>query len=197
MTLTKTLLIPTLLLLAQAAPAATTEGEYAMRGLGAARCGALSEALAAEGGAALRDTLGAWISGYVSGRNEAQADTYDTVPLQDTRILTALLAAACQANPEALLQVTLSAVVQKLDGARVRTPGAPLQIGEPPIAIQSEVLAFVQARLVAKRLLEQVAVPGTWDAATGVALADFQGSVGLPASGLPDDATILMLMGQE
>ncbi|MCW1920554.1 peptidoglycan-binding protein [Rhodobacter sp. KR11] len=185
------------LLVAQGATAATTEGQFAMRGLGSAQCRAMIEAFATDQGPALRQSLGLWISGYVSGRNESQPDTFEVVPLQDLRILQALLEAACTSNPDALVQVTLSALVGKLDGARIRSAAAPLSIGDPPMPLHPEVLAYVQARLVTLGLMAPPQTAGSFDATTSAALQAFQGSVGLAPSGMPDDTTILMLLGQQ
>ncbi len=179
------------------ARAAGSDGQFALRGLGGAQCTTLTSAV--DGNKTLRESLATWISGYLSGVNQTQADTFDVIPLQNPLILAALVEAACRQNPDVTVQGATGAIVQKLDAGRAHHASEMLRLGDAaaPVSIRSEVLAFVQDRLAAMGLMAAAASPGTFDAATQAALKTFQGSVNLPASGLPDDPTLLMLLSQD
>lgn len=184
---------------AQAALAAGVEGTYAMRGLGGAACGKLTEALAGANAAQVREGLGIWISGYISARNEIEPSTFDLIPLQDPRILVALVEGACRQNPDAAVQVAVSALAARLAGGRAEHDTPILQLGPPeaPVFLRASVLALAQAQLQALGLMAAPAAPGSFDDATAAALSAFQTSSGLQATGLPDDATLVVLLGQK
>lgn len=193
------LLLAALALPCPPAHAAGAEQTYAMRGLGGASCENLTTALEGASAANLREALGTWITGYLSARNEVEPDTFDVIPLQDPRILSALVEAACKQNPASSIQVTLSAVVGKLSGARAHhdTPAVQLGTNDAPLWIRTEILGLVQTRLTELGLMTAPASLGSFDQATGAALTAYQTQMGLKSTGLPDDVTLLRLLATE
>lgn len=179
-----------------AASAGTPEGQYALRGLGGARCEDLTAA--ADGGQAqqVRDLLAAWIAGYLTHANRVGAGAFDLVDVQDDGAVAAVVLNLCRKNPAAAAEPVLAALVQKLAAWQISGSSPQLEVAGvagTTTRIREETLMRVQELLTRQGYMSAPATPGTFDDATGAALSALQAARSLPVTGVPDATTLLSL----
>lgn len=75
---------------ALSASAATNEGLFAARGIGAQACETISDAAEANRDANIA-ALSTWIAGYVSHANRVTDDRFEVTPIVDNRVLAAIV----------------------------------------------------------------------------------------------------------
>jgi hypothetical protein len=185
------------IILAVASPlhAATSDGMFAARGVGAQACATFVENVKAEGGQDLRNSFALWISGYISHANRATEGTFDAVPIQDHGALADIAINICAANPDALVETVVNSLMTQLSDGR-STESTELQTltaEDRSVNIRTDVLQRVQEKLAALDLLEARAADGKPGPKTAEALRRFQADVGLTLTGLPDPATLFIL----
>lgn len=188
-----------LALLAQDANAATQDGLFAARGIGAQPCSVLVQAVEGTDGAAVRDRLSIWISGYLSHTNRAGADTFDAMPIQDHTALASIVANICRSNPTALTETVFFSLVTQISNGKsdVMSDMLSVKAGEAETFVRSDVLKQVQLALVELKLLDSSNADGLPGPNTRTALESFQASAGLTVTGLPDPATLFILFTKE
>lgn len=178
------------LLIAVPAHAIDKQGRFAIDGAGAAPCSLFLDARAK------RDQryfmFGGWIDGYTSAMNVYEPKTFDVTPWQSTDLIAAAVAEQCRRTPKFTMHEALVEVSGSLRRGRLETR-SPLVVAGPNVpgapVIYQATLKQAQARL-------KVAQTGKLDTATRSALTDFQKRNKLPATGLPDQATLYSLLGR-
>lgn len=175
------------------AAAADAKGRFAADGAGAAPCPAYLQARE-DGGADYRLFAG-WIDGYISGLNHLRPDTYDLTAWRTTEVLAAMAAQYCQARKDARFIDAVNEIVLALEPDRLTGENRIMRVrrGDQAVLLYKGVVARIVARLVALGLLDAGSGDGFGETEAR-ALAQFQRRHGLPASGLPDQRTLLALL---
>lgn len=192
-----TALLAAIVFSASTASAADQTGNYATRGAGNTRCSDFIKAR--QDGDERYANYGGWIDGFLSGVNLFEEDTFDIAPWQSTNLIAAALGRYCSNNPTLAFHVAVSRLVVQLGDTRLLT-NSKLQIhkgkgeqSEVQIAIYDAIIRRAQERLKGLGLLE-----GDTNSALSEtmrkALMAFQKSNKLAQSGLPDQATLLVLL---
>lgn len=172
--------------------AADAEGRFAVDGLGSRSCTEILVDLETEGRPA---AYAAWATGFLTGVNVFSAETYDITPWQSAGYVLAQVRAYCTQAPDDTLVGALGKFVVTLQPRRLRSESALVQVrnGGQAVALYETTLGEVRQMLAARGFAETAA-----DLAEPLALTDalarFQRSAGLPASGLPDLATLQALL---
>jgi hypothetical protein len=175
--------------------AADAKGNFALRGLGAETCS--SAVQRAQKDATFRGYLDSWLGGYLTAVNRLQGDTFDASPLMNTGVVTQIVLNVCaRAKGNLQLETVAADVIKSLQPARVRAASVTVdaKAGDRTIALRQETLVALQQAL-ARQGLDKEPATGTFTAATSAALKQYQTKAKLPATGLPDAATIVSLLG--
>ena len=187
-----TLLAAAILLSNVTATAADQDGHFGIKGIGASACAEYVQAAAA--GSPLAGRYLGWANGYLTRLNQTDAQTFDILPWQSTRMLYVLLGDYCQQHPDKSFGTAVSALTKALQTQRLTRESGVRQYTNDngSVFLYEEVL-----RLAQKRLNEAtgagIAVNGNLDDATTEALEKFQQAHKLQASGLPDEPTLQLL----
>ena len=182
----------TLLLSSITATAADPNGRFGIKGIGASACAEYLQA--ANAGSPWVGRYLGWVNGYLTRLNQTDAQTFDILPWQSTRMLYVLLGDYCRQNPDRSFGTAVYALTKALQTQRLTRESEVRQYTNDngSIFLYEEVL-----RLAQKRLNEVagsgIAVNGNLDDATTEALEKFQQANELLANGLPDEPTLQLL----
>lgn len=185
-------LLAAALLAAPAARAAAPDGSFAIRGIGANPCGALTAAVDAKSPEV--GWLVHWIDGYFTAVNRYRDDAFDIAPWPGPQLLLMLVDAHCRQRPQDPLYEVVHQLVLLLGPQRLTQPSEPVEIavGERKRQLYREVVRRMQQALIDRGLLQGKA-DGAFGPKTREALAAFQKSRGLEPTGFPDDQTLFEL----
>ncbi len=174
------------------ADAADSDGNFGLRGIGAATCISALEQIQ-QPDAALHGL--SWLMGYMTAVNRGREDRFDVSPIVDGAVMMQLLANACAANPDLLVENAAHELLQALSvaGVRQQSDVVSLEWEGASTMIRRETLVAVQERLRDLELLEGAA-DGVFGGQTRAALANFQERNGLAQTQIPDPATLLALL---
>jgi len=180
---------------ASVAPAADSNGDFAIRGVGRFSCTELLDALEKKD-ERLR-YFGTWLDGYLSATNQLSPNTFDATPWQTTELMLALLGRACAQRPD----VNFMAVV-----GRLASEMRPLRLTEKSdvIRLSGFETAQVHYRAVIERVRARLLQLGYSFENTLLAddaafrelrkqVRDFQQNNKLPPTGNLDQHTLLSL----
>lgn len=177
------------------AGAATEDGAFRVRGAGIATCGQYVEAAEARGAEFV--SFAGWVDGYLSAMNRTEEGYYDLVPWQGTELLLASLARYCEQRPDQAFHIAVINLAQSLlPGAIRQQPeivGIEATDSETSVALYDVVIRRLQAALRIRGFYEGE-LSGEYTDATRKAVSAFQSSVGLPATGMPDQKTLASLL---
>lgn len=184
------------LCLVSTAEAADKEGRFKIEGAGAVPCGRYLELRQARG-EDYRHLLG-WIDGYLTAANELTPDTFDILSWQSTDLVGALIEGFCEQNKDANVVAAVGQLVKALMPQRIRAlpEVVTAESGDRKVALYKEVMREVQERLIRTGHLKGGA-DGIYGPGTRGALESFQKAVGLEATGLPDQRTLVALFYTE
>lgn len=185
-------LLAAALLAAPAVRAAAPDGSFAIRGVGANPCSALTAAVDAKSEEV--GWLVHWMDGYLTAVNRYRDDTFDVAPWPGPRLLLMLVDAHCRQRPQDPLYEVVHQLVLLLGPQRLTRPSEPVEIavGERRRQLYREIVRRMQQALIDLGLLKGKA-DGVFGPKTREALAAFQKSRGLEATGFPDDQTLFEL----
>jgi len=186
-----------LLGLAAAPPAlaADPRGQFAVKGLGQARCSTFNQALAARS-PDLPQML-SWVAGYLTAANRYEPATYDLIAWQEEVYVVGAISAYCRQNPEAELAQMVRAMIKSLGPGRL-TAASPIQnvvVGGRTVQIYGEVVRRAKERLRARGLWSgsiDMAADGRFIAA----VTAFQRAEKLSPTGIPDQETLYRLFAR-
>jgi len=171
-------------------------GGFVVRGMGSLGCEQLVGALQGEQSDDAAARLVAWLSGYLSHANRADAEVNDVLPYANISGLGTVVARLCANNPEAQVEAVTASALATLAALAVRKQeeAVELRSGEAAVLVRPSVLQGIQDRLIARELLPEGSADGVYSEQTATALASFQGDTGVEPTGLPDAWTVFVLL---
>ncbi len=173
--------------------AASSAGEFAAKGPGRVPCSAYVDARTRNLPAVAQFI--SYIEGYITAANRYEPNTYDLAPWHTPGEFAAILDQHCKANGQDTLAVASLKLATALNPIRM-TESSPLievRDGTNVAVIYESVLRRVQDELKRKGLFTP-APDGKFSPATKAALLAFQTRSKLPATGVPDTATVWTLL---
>lgn len=168
---------------------------FVVRGMGSLDCETLVSALESEQSDEAAARLVAWLSGYVSHANRADADMSDAVPFANANGLATVVARVCASNRDAQVEAVTESVLATLSPLAMtqEEEAVELRRGEAAVLMRPSVLEGIQERLIARELLPEGRADGVYGEQTAEAIAIFQDQANLQTTGLPDAWTVFLL----
>ncbi|MCA1806383.1 MAG: peptidoglycan-binding protein [Actinobacteria bacterium] len=178
--------------------AATNEGSFASRGLGARNCSEIIDLIQGPNEQIIEGQLAAWVAGYISHANRATQGVFDVMAIQDTSAVTTLVARICAQNPESLMEPAMATLLSSMSSAAQTTGSQILTVTHEDLStiISQESLRMLQERLISLELLNDGSADGAFGPQTRGALERFQESKGLVQTGLPDPLTLFVAFSE-
>ncbi|MEO1043443.1 MAG: peptidoglycan-binding protein [Pseudomonadota bacterium] len=172
------------------ASAGDANGDFAPKGIGMMPCSQFVQA--AEEGRVEAAIAMSWFAGYLSAANMMLPETYDLVTWQEG-ILPSIVVSICQQAPEQPIAVAGPELINAFGPSRLQTAERPAQIsvGEQTRLLYPSTVRLLQQAL--QRAGQSVSVDGDFGPGTQTAISAFQTAVGIPASGFPDEPTMVAL----
>lgn len=174
--------------------ASDAQGQFSVRGAGGQTCAVALDAVAKQNKDAVRDQA-SWIMGWMTASNHLQPGTFDGLPTKDGKELVQFIHGLCRSQPALTLEAATAAVARAL---------APLRLTRtsPEVVVTSDgksvILREETIRLAERKLKEGGYYKGNETGASSAALIaavrKFQEAKKLPATGLPDLRTLLILV---
>jgi len=192
-------LVAFLALSASPGMAATADGAFSIRGIGAQSCAQVVEGVDGDEAGTTRLFLASWTAGYLTRANRDHGSAFETMPVNDTAVVTEVAINLCRDNPDVLFEATVAALVANLSSAAQDRASDLLEVsyGEAALSVRREVIRLVQQQLVALGLLPAGTDDGLFGPRTAEALLIFQETHGLPETGLPDVATLVAIFAPQ
>lgn len=185
-----------LVLIGAAGPgrAATEGGDFAVKGAGLTPCPRFIETLAEDSTDLL--IIAGWVQGYVTSQNQTRSGTFDLMPWQDASWQLSQLKRFCEARPEQRLIDAVAALLAYLERYSLSEAAELIRIrppGDEPIGLFDATLKKAQQALKEQGHLDGPA-DGRWGPGTAEAFRSFQRARGLTVTGLPDQASLSLLL---
>lgn len=174
--------------------ATDAQGKFAVKGAGAVPCSAFVEARTRRLYVRLA-TFEGWLYGYLTGYDRLVRDTFDVAPWQSTPLLMGALQAYCSKHPRERFEIAVAGLVNTLRPERIRKQSEIVRVkeGARTLTLYREVVVRVQKALAQSKIYAGKA-DGKFGDETKRAIAAFQKREKLPATGLPDQRTLLALL---
>lgn len=171
----------------------TAQGVFAVEESGRMPCPAFIAARAAKNSAYER-AMG-FVEGYLSAANRYEPNTFDLAPFQNSAAFGMILDAHCRKQSTDTLGMATQRLVGALQPLRLAEPSKLIEVGDGQrkIILYEMILKRAQSALARKGLYRGGAT-GLFDQPTKLAFVSFQKSVSLDQTGLPDPATLWMLL---
>lgn len=172
------------------AAAADKSGSFAVHGIGADTCNAVTSAIL-KGNNGLRGQLVAWSLGYLTATNRLSPDTFDASIIRNPSVLANVVLGVCQHNPKATIEAVDFSILKQMHPVRERTksPFVDTKWKGHQVRIRKDVLIELQKTLIKQGLLHRA--DGVYGPDTRDALVTYQKTHHLRPSGLPTEATVL------
>ncbi len=176
------------------ARAADGEGRFAVEGVGLADCQRFVEERQKRSN--LYFMFGGWLDGYLSAVNEALPETFDVTPWQSTDLLAAMIESHCADHPDDNFAGVARALARRLAQERLReaSPVEEVTVGDATVPIYRATLRQAQRELKAGGHYDG-ALDGRYGPMTRGALEAYHRAEGLQVTGLPDQHTLIRLLG--
>lgn len=180
----KGILAVSFLLTATPGIAADVDGRYAVEGPGAQQCSAFVALSPTSQEYAI--TAG-YISGYLGASNALSPDAYDLTPWQTLELSLLHIQQFCKSNPDATLATGLAQYTAFLLPNRISER-------EDKTSLQVDDAIIVQYQSVVERIRKVLSDKGFGSETEPLdGLKDFQLSIGVKPTGLPDQVTLSQL----
>lgn len=191
------LLIAALYLSVAIAPQALAQDntkQFAVEGAGNLTCSEFIRARSDKGSAAYQRIMG-FIEGFLTGANRYEANTFDLTPWHNAAALDLIIEKHCTGHPEDTLVGLVQRLVTGFRPIRVAQFSPLMEVGngQNRAFVYEAILRRAQAALKLRGLYLG-AEDGRYSPELRKALADFQTSAGLTATGIPDPATLWTLL---
>lgn len=175
------------------AGAGTKSGQFAVEDAGRLSCSAYSKARVARG--TDQDRMVGFVEGYLTAANRYEPETFDLTPWHNHIALAMILDQHCRKNPSDSLVAASQKIVIAMKPQRLSDFSKLLEIkdGKERTIVYQTILERAQTEL-AKKKLYKGAPDGRYSPELKVALQNFQRTAKLPASGMPDPATLWALL---
>ncbi|MCP3870211.1 MAG: peptidoglycan-binding protein [Gammaproteobacteria bacterium] len=174
---------------------ADVTGRFAIKGAGAAKCAAY--VVAFETKSPKLASYGGWIDGFISVTNRNRPEVFDLAPWQSTEFLARALVGFCRENPTLNFYSAVESMANKLQESALATASPVLvaRNGEKAVLVYQKVLGDMQDKLQGEGLLKNVE-RGKFDQGTIQALLQYQKKNNIRMTGVPDQITLIKLMGE-
>ncbi len=184
----------TLFIIAAPAMANSSDGSFAIKGIGARTCSDFVAKVKAKDVAQINGYV-SWIAGYYSAVNEVTPATFDELGWQNINTVSLILMKFCTANPEARFATAVARyrAAYKSQKLPAQSPMVKIKSGEKILYIYQESLRLAQHELK-QAGYNPGQIDGAYGEATAKALRKFQVKHKLPKTGLPDQPTLYLLM---
>lgn len=179
--------------MAVSAAAATRDGRFAVEDVGRFTCAELTKARQAK--TPLYARMMGFVEGYVTAANRYEPNNFDLTPWHTTAAYSVILTSHCQRNPRDPLAMATQRMVESLRPQRLTDYSDMIMIkdGNRQTAVYQSVLQRAQVQLARKGLYKGPN-DGRYRPEMKLALQNFQRSVKLPADGVPNPATLWVLL---
>lgn len=171
---------------------ADKNGKFAVKGAGKRLCSNFVKTSAAK----TNDyyLYGGWLEGYLSSFNRFQSDNYDITPWQTTEVMLILLERHCKSNPDMHFMSATNSLIKTLFPIRLKESSELVKINVQ----NSDSYYYVEILIRAKRRLAQLgfykgSVDSSFDETDVVAFSNYQESIGISVTGVPDQSTLMAL----
>jgi len=153
--------------------AASGKGEYAIKGVGLAKCKLYSQAQKETSNRYFQFV--GWVVGYMSGHNRYAKDVTDIMSWQSTDLLAAWIGTYCMNNPEMLLVAATNRLVGAVHANRLRNASKRIkaEAGGKTIIIYESILRRAQ-QMLSERGFYKGNADGKFGPATQKAIQNFQ-----------------------
>lgn len=173
----------------------STEAEksFAIKGAGAVSCERFVTALSEN--STEHVAFASWIDGYITAFNQFQPETFDIAPWQSTLLLTQSLGRHCKKNPTEPFFRAITMMLQALYGKRLQKQSeiVKIQSNDKVLFIYKEIVELIQINLN-KQNKANIRVDGNFGRNTESELRAFQKQKNIPATGIPDQITLQILL---
>lgn len=178
---------------AGAAAAGTTDGKFAVEGIGRANCEALLKARA-DKAPAYAGYIG-YIEGYLTAANRYEPDTFDLTPWQNSQAFALILTGHCTKNPKDTLVAVAQKIVVTMRPRRLTQYSDLVLVGDDKTRrrVYKSVLVDAQSALSKKGLYTGPS-DGRYSPRVKQAFEAFQKTNNLQPTGVPDTATLWLLL---
>ncbi|EEY24739.1 conserved hypothetical protein [Brucella sp. F5/99] len=179
----------------QSASPATSDGSFAVRGIGAQPCKVINETAQDKVPDDLVQLSGAWIAGYVSQYNRSTANLYEAMPIVDNQVLGRMAIHLCQSNPDLLFEGIAATLVRLFFRMSLpkNSPVLEISYDKKTTLVRRAVLRLAQDELIKLGYLTDSDADGEYGPLTRFALTKFQQAKGIQQTGLPDSVTLVRL----
>ena len=177
--------------------AAGPDAAYAVKGADSVNCGQFADLY--EQKAPELANFGGWIDGYLTAKNESSADVFDISPWQSVDFLVHSIASYCRTYPQLKFHQAATVMVAALRAGALTEPSEVVAVrnGDKAILLYRDIVVRLQLAL-GERGFRSEDAPGEFGPSTIDALSRFQREEeGLSVTGLPDQATLVRLLGGE
>jgi hypothetical protein len=173
--------------------AASQDGKFAVEGPGQASCSRILHAKDANPNEFTR-YIG-FMEGYISAANRYEPNTFDLTPWHSSQALSLILTKHCESHPKDILGVVMQELVVAMMPIRLATYSPREAIGDAKAhaEVYEAIIKRSQEVLTRKGLYAGPA-DGRYSPATGDAIKAFQKTAHLDATGIPDTATLWILL---
>ncbi len=171
---------------------ASSEGAFALKGVGQASCQRFLDEREAQSSAYIRFV--GWTHGYLSAYNQLSEATADIIPWQSAGLIDALLARYCKEHPEVQYARAVSALTVAWRPTRLKEASERIEVeahGES-VTLYKAILRRLQQSL-ADLGHYGGAIDGIYGPVTRKAIEAFQEANDLKMTGLPDQRTLYIL----
>lgn len=173
--------------------AADTDGRYTVKGAGATNCARFSTAVQERGSELI--SFAGWTEGYLSAMNGYEEGVYDIAGWRSTEVMLAALSRYCQANPSAGFHDAVAKMAEQMrpNALARQSPIVTIKEGGNSITLYRNTVERVQKQLTLRGIYTGP-TDGEWNPVARDALQKFQEEKGVPATGIPDQYTLVHLL---
>jgi len=186
-----------LLFIAAASSANSSDGSFAIKGIGARKCSDFVTQVKAKNEIQISGYV-SWVAGYYTAINEVSPATFDSLGWQNMNTVSLILMKFCERNPQARFATAVARLRGALQSQRLtaQSPMVRIAAGKKSFYIYQESLRLAQHELK-QAGYNPGQIDGVFGDATAKALKKYQAIHKLPTTGLPDQATLYRLMSKK
>ena len=138
---------------------------------------------------------GTWMEGYFSAFNALSKDTFDILPWQQPELIAQFTYNVCKQNPDVPVLEVVNELIRKLlvpNRVEVAADRVRIGDGDQAVMLYRDTVRDIQQQLDKAGHLDGKA-DGAFGPGTTAAIQAFQKQAGLPATGVPDQRTLIAL----
>ena len=172
--------------------AADIDGKFAVKGAGKHDCSSFIKA------AQIKNTdyylYGGWVEGFISSYNQFQPNSFDITPWQTTELILALLESHCRDNPKTKFLTATNSLIKTVFPIRLKNESnyVKIQVNESQMYFYQEIIKRSKKRLEKLGFLKNASY-NSFTKEDAIAFENYQKTIGLDVTGVPDQKTLLSL----